>query len=404
MWDNCRLDRFAPGANIGLLGGGQLGRMFAMAARNLGYRVHVFSSEKDSPASAVADSETVGDFRDECAIRKFATQIDVATFEFEHLPHETACWIEETVPVRPDPSILRICQNRAREKEFLVAHGFPITPFVKIESDRTDWQRPGFFELPAILKTADGGYDGKGQQYVRTPADLEDAIATHPGRDMVLEKVVDLAMELSVIVARSLDGTVAHWGVIANRHRHHILDVSVAPAEVAPDLADEAVAIAGEIARELNLVGVICVEFFLDSRGRLMVNELAPRPHNSGHLTIEASPTSQFEQQARAICGLPLGSTEIVRPAAMANLLGDLWRDGEPHFERIGGGRDIRLHLYGKKEARPGRKMGHLTALARTAAEALHRVCDARNVIRASQDEACRSHLPEARESLIAMN
>ncbi len=386
MWSNHSKDWFSPGANLGILGGGQLGRMFALAARSLGYRVHVFSTEKDSPAGQVADSEMVASFHDEDAIRRFASKIDVATFEVENLPVETARRIGEIVPVRPDPSILNICQHRLREKSFLAANGYPVTPFLKIESDRELSMACCSIGLPAILKTANGGYDGKGQYLVRSIGDAANALLMHPNQSMVLEKQVDLAMELSVIVARGFDGEVVHWGVIANRHEHHILDVSMAPAEITPKLADDAITMATEIARQVNLVGVMCVELFLDSRGKLLVNELAPRPHNSGHLTIEASATSQFEQQVRAICGLPLGSTAIVRPAAMANLLGDLWQEGEPHFERLSTYRNIRLHLYGKAHPRPGRKMGHMTAVCRTSAEALHQVCAAREAICCGRD------------------
>lgn len=388
MWSDHSKDWFSPGANLGILGGGQLGRMFALAAKSLGYRVHVFSTEKDSPAGQVADSEIVGSFHDEDAIRRFVPEIDVATFEVENLPFETAQRIGEIVPVRPDPSILSICQHRVHEKSFLAANGYPVTPFLNIESERDLRNALCSIGLPAILKTANGGYDGKGQYLVTTPGDAANAIARHPGRVMVLEKAIDLAMELSVIVARGLDGEVVHWGVIANRHEHHILDVSMAPAEIAPELANEAITIATEIARQLNLVGVMCVEFFLDSRGKLLVNELAPRPHNSGHLTIEASPTSQFEQQVRAICGLPLGSTAIVRPAAMANLLGDFFLQHGPDFGSIPADQDVRLHWYGKGQPRPGRKMGHLTAVSRTLAEALHRVRAARETIRCNRSSS----------------
>ncbi len=386
MWSTPSQDWFSPGANLGILGGGQLGRMFALAARSLGYRGHVFSEEKNSPAGQVADSETVGDFLDEDAIARFSAGIDVATFEIENLPYETALRISEMVPVRPDPSILRVCQHRTREKNFLAANGFPVAPFVDINSDQDLQDGLRLIGMPAILKTVDGGYDGKGQCFIAKPSDAATAIARHAGQAMVLEKAIDLAMELSVIVARGSDGHVAHWGVIANRHEHHILDVSMAPGEIAPELADEAITMATEIAQQLDLVGVMCVEFFLDSRGKLLVNELAPRPHNSGHLTIEASPTSQFEQQVRAICGLPLGSTAIVRPAAMANLLGDLWDEGVPHFERISAYRNVRLHLYGKANPRPGRKMGHVTALGRTPAEAGRIVRKARNAIRGNEN------------------
>ncbi len=389
-------ERFSPGVNLGVLGGGQLGRMFAIAARELGFHVHVFAQEAGSPAGQVADSEVVGDFLDDRAIQRFAARVDLVTFEVEHVPFSTIQALSEIVPVRPDGAIVHICQNRLREKKFLVAHGFPVTPFAAVCSRSQLAEAVPRIGLPAILKTADGGYDGMGQHVIAQPSDAIEALANHPDREMILEHAVDLALELSVLVARGLNGEIAHWGVIANRHAKHVLDISIAPAEIAPELAQEAIAIATEIARQLDLVGVLCVEFFLDRTGRLMVNELAPRPHNSGHLTIEASATSQFEQQVRAICGLPLGSTAFMRPAAMANLLGNLWRHGTPHFQRLDARHNVRLHLYGKTEPRPGRKMGHLTAVGDTAAAALYRVCAARN-------EICVAQPPEGKVRRMAL-
>lgn len=369
---------FPPGSTIGMLGGGQLGRMFAFAARAMGYRVHVFTPEPHSPAGQVADAETIAAFGDSEALRAFADRIDVATIEFENIPVEAIVALSEYVPVRPDGDILGICQHRVREKAFLSAHGFPVTPFAEINRPAQVANAIKSVGFPAILKTAHAGYDGKGQTRVASLHELSDVLAGVGTHEMILEKAVDLAMELSVIVARGVDGQMANWGVFANRHERHVLDVSVAPAGICPDLTHEAIKIATEIARQLKLVGVLCVEFFLDRAGRLLVNELAPRPHNSGHLTIEAFVTSQFEQQVRAVCGLPLGSTDQVRPAAMANLLGDHWHGNDLDWSQVCSWSDVKFHLYGKAAPRPGRKMGHLTATANTTAEALHRVCAAR--------------------------
>lgn len=368
-----------PGATIGMLGGGQLGRMFTFAARAMGYRVHVFSPEPNSPAGQVADQEFVADFRDYDALSVFGRGIDVATFEFENVPAESVQRLSERVSVQPDGAILTICQHRVREKMFLASHGFPVTPFVGVNSPMDLETAARKVKFPAILKTASAGYDGKGQTRVDSSIEATAAMTRFAGEEMILEEQVDLAMEASVIVARGHDGAIANWGVIANQHKRHILDISVAPAGLDPKLTREAIDIATEIARQLELVGVLCVEFFIDRTGRLLVNELAPRPHNSGHLTIEAFVTSQFEQQVRAVCGLPLGPTDQICPAAMANLLGDHWQGQDPDWSRLSAWEDVKLHLYGKKTPKPGRKMGHLTATSRTATEAMQRVCAARS-------------------------
>lgn len=359
-----------PGSVIGVLGSGQLGRMFAIAARSMGYRVHTFSPETDTPTGQVADVEIKAHYDDLNAVRGFASAVDVVTFEFENVPSATAAAAAERAPVRPDGQILHVTQHRLREKTFLSNHGFPVTPFKRINS--LEDLRVGLSEFgcPAVLKTAGFGYDGKGQVKIKAIEEAETALATAGKQELVLEAFVDFDRELSVVAARGIDGSFAHWGAIENQHSNHILDVSVAPANVPPTIANEAVEIARAVLEQLGVVGVLCVEFFLTRQGKLLINELAPRPHNSGHLTFDACVTSQFEQQLRAVCGLPLGSTELLRPAAMANLLGDLWEKGEPDWAAACAIPEIKLHLYGKMHPKPGRKMGHLTAMAKNADEA----------------------------------
>jgi 5-(carboxyamino)imidazole ribonucleotide synthase len=360
--------------------------MFAMAARRMGYRVHVFSPESDTPTGQVADAEITADYEDLEAVERFARGVQVVTFEFENVPLAATQAASKHVPVRPDGSVLHTTQNRLREKSFLAGRGFPVTPFraVRTRADAEAALRD--LGLPAVLKTAGFGYDGKGQTKITSSEQMDAVLAQADNQEMILEAMVEFDREVSVIGARGLDGAFAHWGLIENTHRNQILDVSTAPADVPPEVAREAVRIAHSVLEELDVVGILCVEFFLTQDARLLINELAPRTHNSGHLTLDASITSQFEQQLRAVCGLPLGSTEAVRPAAMANLLGDLWEGGEPNWAAIFEIPDVKLHLYGKKEARLGRKMGHLTALARTALVARSRVCQARDILRRIRD------------------
>jgi 5-(carboxyamino)imidazole ribonucleotide synthase len=367
-----------PGSTIGVLGSGQLGRMFAIAARRMGYRVHTLSPDYDTPTGQVADREVQAAYDDLDAVRGFARGVDVVTFEFENVSAAATEAAAEHAPVRPAGSVLHTTQHRLREKGFLAGAGFPVTPFAAVRS--LDGFRAALAALgtPAVLKTAGWGYDGKGQVRIAAPDEAAAAWTSLGGQEAVLEAFVDFDREVSVVAARGLDGSFAHFGVIENRHHRHILDVSTAPAAIPEGLEREAVAIARGILEGLGVVGVLAVEMFLTRDGRLLVNELAPRPHNSGHLTFDACVTSQFEQQLRAICGLPLGSPELLRPAAMANLLGDLWSEGEPGWEAACRFPDVKLHLYGKAAARPGRKMGHLTALAATVEEARERVTAAR--------------------------
>lgn len=362
-----------PGATIGILGSGQLGRMLALAARQLGYGIHVYSDQPDSPTGAVADLEIVGDYADVDRVRDFARRVQVVTFEFENVSAACAAAAAEVSVVRPSGSVLHLTQNRLREKTFLRDRGIPVTPFAEVTETSL-----GAFPYPAVLKTSGFGYDGKGQAKVTSQAEALAAWNAMGRQPAILERLIQFRREVSVVAARGIDGSFAHYGVIENDHQHHILDISQAPAAGA--------AIAVEIARSvltaLDAVGVVTVELFEDASGSLMVNEIAPRVHNSGHLTIEACHTSQFEQHIRAVCGLPLGSTEFRSPAAMANLLGDEWEAGEPQWSAalaLG----AKLHLYGKKEPRRGRKMGHLTALGDSPEAAAELVRRARRALRA---------------------
>jgi len=367
-----------PGATIGVLGSGQLGRMFAIAARELGYRIHVYSPEDDSPAGQIGDKEFSYAYEDLDRIREFAREVAVVTFEFENVPAASTSAAAEFGPVRPDGQVLHTTQNRLREKTFLAKNGFPVTPFRAVNSLAQLETAAKELGLPAVLKTAAFGYDGKGQTKVTYAAQLRDAFAALRGTEGIYEAFVDFEKELSVVAARTLNGEFSAFPVFENTHANHILDVTFAPANIEERVATEAVVLAAGILEKLNVVGLITVEMFLTRDGRLLVNELAPRTHNSGHLTIDACVTSQFEQQVRAVCGLPLGSTELRQPAAMANLLGHLWADGEPKWVEALKDPSIKLHLYGKREARLGRKMGHLTAMAPSVEEAVRRVTTAR--------------------------
>lgn len=367
-----------PNSTIGVLGSGQLGRMFAIAARRMGYRVYTFSPESDTPTGQVADFEISADYEDLEAVRIFAKAVDVITFEFENVPSITVEAAEKFAPVRPRGEVLHITQNRLREKTFLHQNGFPVTPFRHIKTLEELQEAVGELGIPCVLKTAGFGYDGKGQAKIKSIEDCENAFRQIKEQEAVLEAFVDFEKEVSVVAARDLRGNFAHYGVIENAHENHILDVSFAPAFVSDKTQKEAVEIAREILEKLDVVGVLCVEFFLTKKGKLLVNELAPRPHNSGHLTVDACVTSQFEQQLRAVCGFPLGASRFYKPAAMANLLGDVWGKGEPNWANALKNADVKLHLYGKQEARRGRKMGHITALAETPEEAVKIVREAR--------------------------
>jgi 5-(carboxyamino)imidazole ribonucleotide synthase len=368
-----------PPATIGVFGSGQLGRMLALAARAMGYRIAVFAPDQDSPAGQVADVEVSADYDDEDEVYGFLDLVDVATFEFENVPVRVAELADEVgVPVRPGGHVLHTAQHRLREKRFLASAGLPTPRFCAAASAEELRVALGQLGCPAVLKTASFGYDGKGQIKIDRIDDAATAWQAHGDGQAIVEEYVAFAGEVSMVAARGVDGSFVHYGLIENSHRHHILDVSLAPARVSARVVQDAVELTHAIFSQLDVVGALCVEFFVTQDDRLLINELAPRPHNSGHLTIEAAVTSQFEQQARAVCGLPLGSTEMRRPAAMANLLGHLWQRGEPNWAAALADPRVKLHLYGKHEARPGRKMGHLTALANMVDEAERVVRNAR--------------------------
>ncbi len=363
------LKTILPGSTIGVLGSGQLGRMFALSARRMGYRVHTYSPDRDSPTGQIADVEIDAAYEDLDRVREFAEAVDVVTFEFENVPAATAETAARYAIVRPAGDVLHTTQHRLREKTYLAKHGFPVTRFEAIRS-LEDIQRVGADFGPGILKTAGFGYDGKGQYRVGSQGDITSAWEKMGRQEAVLEALVDFESELSVVGVRSVHGDCAFYAPSANAHVNGVLDVSSAPVAFPHKVAEEAKAIARGILEQFQMTGVLCVEFFLTRDHQLVINELAPRPHNSGHLTIDACVTSQFEQQLRAVCGLPLGSTEMLRPAAMANLLGDVWFPEEPKWADALAIPEVKLHLYGKMEPRRGRKMGHLTATAGSAAEA----------------------------------
>jgi 5-(carboxyamino)imidazole ribonucleotide synthase len=371
----------SPGSTIGVLGGGQLGRMFAMSARRLGYRVHTLSPERDTPTGQIADVEIDAPYEDLDAVRAFAKDVDVVTFEFENVPAAAAAEAEQHAIVRPNGRALFVAQNRLREKSFVASLGLPVTPFAPVRTAGDLAAAIARVGCPSILKTAAFGYDGKGQIAIRHASEADAAWQTLGQQEAVLEAFIDLDREISVIGARGVDGAWSHFDPIENTHRRHILDVSVAPASVAPHLAAQAVHATGVVMEALDYIGLLCIEFFVTRDGALLINELAPRPHNSGHLTFEACRTSQFEQQLRAICGLPLGAPDLLQPAAMANLLGDVWENGTPSWAAALSMPAVKLHLYGKATPRPGRKMGHLTALAPEAHEARRLVIAARELL-----------------------
>ena len=370
-----------PGSTLGVLGSGQLGRMFAISARRMGYRVHVLSPDDDTPTGQVADLEIRAAYDDLDAIARFARGVSVVTFEFENVPAAATEACERLAPVRPGGNVLHVSQNRLREKSFLASAGIPVTPFWPVRSTSDLDAAVAQAGFPAVLKTAAWGYDGKGQARLSSAAEVDALWPRFAASESILEAFIDFACEISVVAARGVGGQIVTYGPMQNSHANHILDVSAAPAAVSQEIAEGAIDIARQVMQRLEIVGVLCVEFFVDRRDRLMVNELAPRPHNSGHLTIDACTTCQFEQQVRAVCGLPLGSPRQHRPAAMANLLGELWSTGPPRWEAALARGDVKLHLYGKAEPRPGRKMGHLTALADSSQEAIRQVTAARTAL-----------------------
>jgi len=360
----------APGAWLGLLGGGQLGRMFTMAAQSMGYKVLVLDPGVHGPAGSVADEHIVADYLDPKALESIAARCAAATTEFENVPAGALQFLSRHCVVSPGAESVAIAQDRIAEKTFLSSIGLEVAPFRAVHRlEELDGGVAGL--LPGIMKRSRLGYDGKGQVRVATVDEARRAFVELGTEPCVLERLLPLESELSVIVARSRDAQVSAWPVSENAHAKGILDVSIVPARVSDAVADSVRSAARRVAERMGYCGVLCVEFFVLRDGRVVVNEIAPRPHNSGHYTIDACVTSQFEQQARVLCGLPLGATELHCPAVMVNLLGDLWAAGEPRWEHVLRHPRAKLHLYGKAQARPGRKMGHYTVLADTVEAAL---------------------------------
>jgi len=358
-----------PGAMLGVLGGGQLGRMFAIAAHQMGYQVTVLDPDKDSPAGRIADQFICAAYTDQTALQQISEQCAAVTTEFENIPAETLKQLAQQLPVRPNAQSVAIAQNRIAEKQFLQRNGFTVAPFAVIEQAADIAAVQDLF--PGILKVSQFGYDGKGQRHVGNHDELKTAFESLRAVPCVLEKKLTLQCEISIVLARTDKGTTESFPAIENQHVNGILDISIVPARISSSLILEADTVARKLADTLDYTGVLCVEFFILQGDQLLINEIAPRPHNSGHFSIDACLTSQFEQQVRTLCSLPLGSTALHRSCVMINLLGDVWQNGDPDWTKILSEPSAKLHLYGKAEARPGRKMGHFTVLDDTAGKAL---------------------------------
>ncbi len=345
-----------PGAVVGILGGGQLARMLAIEAQKMGYFVHIFDPNIDCPASSVCNKLTTAKFTELSALKTFAREIDVLTFEFENIPVDSLQDIKDLVKMRPNLNLFKTTQNRIDEKQFLNSSKLPLSPFQIIEKGTETITIP----LPAFLKTSNSGYDGKGQRKIAVASQLKSEFEALGRVSCTLETIVDLAAEVSMLVARDVHQRVEVFGPIENLHHNNILHTSTYPASVSEKISSECSKITKKIANDLNLVGLICVEFFIDKNHKIYVNEIAPRTHNSGHLTIEACLYSQFNQQIRAVCGLDTVDFYCQSSAKMTNILGDTW---PPNWQKVLDQKNSQLHLYGKKDARPGRKMGHFTTL-----------------------------------------
>jgi 5-(carboxyamino)imidazole ribonucleotide synthase len=373
-----------PGATLGVLGGGQLGRMFTLQARTMGYRVIVLDPDPGSPAGAVADRQIRTGYDDERGLADLASVCAAITTEFENVPAATLERLARSSVVRPPVAAVATAQDRIAEKSFLQQHGFSTASFRRVGN--LDELRAAMSEipLPALLKTSRLGYDGKGQATISRSQEGERAFERFGKVPCILEERIDLERELSVIVARGADGEIATFPVGENRHRDGILETCVVPARISEKVSREARNIATGVAEALAYIGVLGVELFVATEGQLLVNEMAPRPHNSGHYTMDACSADQFEQQLRTLCGLPLAQPWLLSPVAMINLLGDLWSAGEPHWQEALRRPGVRLHLYGKTEARPGRKMGHLNCLAADPDRALALALETRDALRSN--------------------
>lgn len=363
--------KILPGSTLGMLGGGQLGRMFTIAARTMGYDVLVLDPDTESPAGKLATTHICANYADHSALEQIAKTCDAVTTEFENVPASTLEALAKTCPVRPGAKAVTIAQDRIHEKNFLKDNGFSTAPFAVIQSFEDLQKSIQEIGTPAILKVSRFGYDGKGQFGINIESDIEKAWKTLQGEACVLEQRMPLDIEVSVVLARGIEGEVVTYPVSENIHEGGILDVSIVPARIDKAREEKVISMAKDIANALDYVGVMAVEFFI-SNGELLVNEIAPRPHNSGHYTLDACMTDQFEQQVRAVCGLPLGDTSLLSPVVMINMLGDIWHNGEtPQWQKLLDHPNVKLHLYGKREARPGRKMGHFNVLSSNINDAL---------------------------------
>jgi len=360
-----------PGKTLGMLGGGQLGRMFVMAAHAMGYHVIVLDPDPDSPAGRIADEHIHASYSDQWAIEQLTNNCDAITTEFENIPSDTLRRLEQSIPVRPSSAAVEIAQNRIAEKTFLADNGFETACFFPIyEKDELDFALTQIGGT-AILKVASFGYDGKGQAIVNNLDEAISAFEAMGSVHCVLEEKVNLASEVSVVLARGDDGEITCYPVGENHHVNGILEYTAVPSSLPKRILDVAINEASEFSEKLDYCGIMAVEFFYTTDDRLLINEVAPRPHNSGHYTIDACKTSQFEQQVRMMCGLPAGSVELLSPVVMFNILGDIWSNGEPDWAQLLSNPNVKLHLYGKREARVGRKMGHFTCLGNSTSELL---------------------------------
>jgi len=360
-----------PNATLGVLGGGQLGRMFTLAAYSMGYRVVVLDPDPHSPAGLIADQHIKANYRDHAALQLLGDECAAVTTEFENVPAESMEYLEKFCAVRPNAEAVRIAQDRIREKTFVQDHGLATAAFAAIYEDADIVAAIDTLSAPLLMKTASLGYDGKGQVQVNTLAEARSAFEQLGNAACVLEEMVDLEREISVILARSINGQTAVYPVGENRHVNGILDTTIVPATIDATLGEQAIDMATRLADTMDYCGILAVEFFCTRQGELLINELATRPHNSGHYTVDACATSQFEQQVRMMCGLPPGDTQMLSPVVMTNLLGDIWKDSEPDWQQVLNESQAHLHLYGKKHARPGRKMGHINCLAADVEQAL---------------------------------
>ncbi len=376
-----------PSSTLGILGGGQLGRMFVMAARSMGYAVVVLDPDADCPAAQLADHHIQASYDDTDALDHLAQRCAAITTEFENVPARSLEYLARARPVRPSGAALAVTQDRIREKNFLKSNGFDTAPYAVVEQRQALRAALQLVATPALMKSSRSGYDGKGQRWVSNLAEAEKAFDDLGGQPCVLEAGIAIQTEISVLIARAVDGRVVAYPPSENVHRSGILDVSIVPARIPSRIAERATQITIHIAEKLAYCGVMAVEFFISKDDNLLVNEIAPRPHNSGHYTLDACVTSQFEQQVRALCGFPPGDARLLSPAVMVNLLGDLWREDQaPPWNQVLNVVDAKLHLYGKREARPGRKMGHYTVLGENVEQALSQAVTIQNTLTDSSE------------------